>query len=66
MIRAVERQDAQTQSQTEDIPTDSIPQDVQPDDARSTQTRPRESDLPLQGGAVSSDEPPSKRFMSPT
>ena len=49
--RAVERQDAQTQSRAPaDVATDSTPTDIQPDDERTTQTRPRESDLPLRGG----------------
>ena len=65
--RAVERQDAQTKSQTEpDITTDTIPQDIQPDNNTITQSRPRESDLPLQGGVGPEDERPTKRPMSST
>ena len=56
----------QTQSQTPDDTTTDPAPDIQPMDDRTTQTRPRESDLPLQGGVSPTDEPVAKRPMSST
>lgn len=65
--RAVERNDAQTQSQMPaDGATDPTADDMQTSGERVTQTRPRESDVAQQGGAMSPDDRPSTRLTSPT
>ena len=73
--RAMHRQDAQTQSQAPpEQQTEPTPHDGQPHDDRVSHTRPRESDLPVQGGVtsiISSErpditEPSTKKQMTPT